>query len=281
MLVSESFDTVALITGRTGPMSLQVITDWISNNPTITNYLVLLGVIIGSYVALMISRNIVMHPLRAVVKRSSTQLDDVLFEKGVFRRLVYIVPVLILYSFAYLLPQAETFLHRLFSAIVVWIITITIGALLNAVNEVYKSTVFAKRLDIKSYLQIAKLLIYIFGGIVIVSILIGRSPWLMLSGIGAMTAVLLLIFRDTILSFVASLQISSNDLVRVGDWIEAPAFGADGDVMDIALHTVKVQNWDMTITVIPTYKLLDSSFKNWRGMSMSGGPGCVYHQVMR
>jgi miniconductance mechanosensitive channel len=271
MLVQESSDTFALITGRARSMSLQVITDWISSNPTITNYLALLGVVLGSYVALMIARSIVMHPLRAVVQRSSTQLDDVLYEKGVFRRFVYIVPVLILSSFAYLLPQVETFLHRLFSATIVWIITITLGALLNAINEVYRNTVFAKRLDIKSYLQIAKLLLYIFGGLVIISILIGRSPWLMLSGIGAMTAVLLLIFRDTILSFVASLQISSNDLVRVGDWIEAPAFGADGDVMDIALHTVKVQNWDMTITVIPTYKLLDSSFKNWRGMSISGG----------
>ncbi|MFC1547400.1 mechanosensitive ion channel family protein [Candidatus Neomarinimicrobiota bacterium] len=252
-------------------MSLQVITDWSSNHPAVMSYLIMLGVIIGSYLALLITRKIVMHPLRAVVKRSSTQLDDILFEKRVFWRLAYIVPLLILYGFAYLIPPAETFLHRLFSAIIVWIITITFGALLNAVNEVYRNTVFAKRLDIKSYLQIAKLLLYIFGGLVIISILIGRSPWLMLSGIGAMTAVLLLIFRDTILSFVASLQISSNDLVRVGDWIEAPTFGADGDVLDIALHTVKVQNWDMTITVIPTYKLLDSSFKNWRGMSMSGG----------
>lgn len=252
-------------------MSLQAITDWISNNPTIVSYLALLGILLGSYVAFIMARYIVMHPLRAVVQRSSTQLDDMLYDKGVFRRIVYIVPVLILYSFAYLVPPVDTFLYRFLSAIVVWIITITLGALLNAVNEVYKNTVFARRLDIKSYLQVAKLILYIFGGIVIVAILIGRSPWFMLSGIGAMTAVLLLIFRDTLLSFVASLQISSNDLVRIGDWIEAPTFGADGDVLDIALHTVKVQNWDKTITVIPTYKLLDSSFKNWRGMSMSGG----------
>jgi miniconductance mechanosensitive channel len=252
-------------------MSLQVIIDWFADHPTITNYIKLVIAILGSYVSLLIARYIVMHPLRAVVKRSSTQLDDILFDNGVFWRLAYIVPLLILYGFAYLVPQAETFLHRLFSAIIVWIVIITLGALLNAVNEAYRSTVFARRLDIKSYLQIAKLLLYLFGCIVIISILIGRSPWLMLSGIGAMTAVLLLIFRDTILSFVASLQISSNDLVRVGDWIESPAFGADGDVLDIALHTVKVQNWDKTITVIPTFKLLDSSFKNWRGMSLSGG----------
>ena len=109
------------------------------------------------------------------------------------------------------------------------------------------------------------------GAIIIVGALLGRSPMVLLSGFGAMTAVILLIFRDTILSFVASLQISSNDLVRVGDWIESPKFGADGDVVDIALHTVKVQNWDKTFTIIPTYKLIDESFKNWRGMQQSGG----------
>ena len=138
-------------------MSLQVITDWLSNHPIIMNSLIILGVVLDSYLSLMVARYIVMHPLRAVAKRSSTQLDDLLYEKGVFRRLVYIVPILILYSFAYLVPPAEIFLHRLFAALVVWIITITLGALLNAVNEVYKSTVFAKRLDIKSYLQVAKL----------------------------------------------------------------------------------------------------------------------------
>jgi miniconductance mechanosensitive channel len=119
--------------------------------------------------------------------------------------------------------------------------------------------------------QIAKLVLYIVGGIVVVATLIDRSPLIFLSGIGAMTAVLLLIFRDTILSFVASLQLASYDLVRVGDWIEVPQFGADGDVIDIALHTIKVQNWDKTITTIPTHKLIEGSFKNWRGMSESGG----------
>lgn len=107
--------------------------------------------------------------------------------------------------------------------------------------------------------------------IFIIALLTGESPWELLAGLGALTAVLLLIFRDTILSFVASLQIASNDLVHVGDWIEMPKYGADGDVIDIALHTIKVQNWDKTITVIPTYKLIEESFKNWRGMTAAGG----------
>jgi miniconductance mechanosensitive channel len=105
----------------------------------------------------------------------------------------------------------------------------------------------------------------------ILAALMNRSPWIFVSGIGAMTAVLLLIFRDTILSLVASIQIASNDMVRVGDWIEMPDLGADGDVIEVALHTVKIQNWDKTITTIPTHRLISDSFKNWRGMSESGG----------
>jgi len=252
-------------------MPLDAVADWFSAHPTIFQYLSVLGVIIFSYLTFVLTRRFILRPLRAIIKRSTTRLDDILLQEGVFRRLLYIVPALILYNFSYLVPQAETFLQRLFAAVIALILLLSLGAFLSAVSEIYKSTVFARRLDIKSYIQVAKLLVYIFGTIVIISILSGRSPWLMLSGIGAMTAVLLLIFKDTILSFVASIQISSTDLVRVGDWIEVPAFGADGDVMDIALHTVRVQNWDKTITVIPTYKLLDSSFKNWRGMSRSGG----------
>ena len=108
-------------------------------------------------------------------------------------------------------------------------------------------------------------------GLLVLSALMNRSPWIFVSGIGAMTAVLLLVFRDTILSFVASLQIAGNDMIRVGDWIEMPDLGADGDVIEVALHTVKVQNWDKTITTIPTHRLISESFKNWRGMSLSGG----------
>ena len=114
-------------------------------------------------------------------------------------------------------------------------------------------------------------MINIFGIIVVIAVLTGNSPVYLLSGLGALTAVLILVFKDTILSLVSSVQISSNDLFKVGDWVEAPQFGADGDVIDIALHSVKIQNWDKTISVIPTNKLIDSSFKNWRGMAESGG----------
>lgn len=120
-------------------------------------------------------------------------------------------------------------------------------------------------------MQLAKLFLFVFGGIVVVSILIDRSPMLLLSGLGAMSAVLLLVYKDTLLSFVASVQLTSNDMLRVGDWIEMPQVGADGDVVDITLHTVKVQNWDKTIVSVPTWRLMSESFKNWRGMQQSGG----------
>ena len=128
-----------------------------------------------------------------------------------------------------------------------------------------------EKLNIKSYIQLTKLFINVVGVIIITAIIAGKSPVYFLSGLGALTAVLILVFKDTILSLVSSIQITSNNLFKVGDWIEAPQFGADGNVIDIALHSVKVQNWDKTISVIPTNKLINSSFKNWKGMSDSGG----------
>ncbi len=125
--------------------------------------------------------------------------------------------------------------------------------------------------SIKSYVQLGKLMLMLAGAIVAVAVLLDRSPLIVLSGLGAMSAVLMLVFKDTILSFTAGVQLSSNDMLRIGDWIEMPQVGADGDVIDIALHTVKVQNWDKTITTIPTWRLMSESYRNWRGMSESGG----------
>ena len=138
-------------------------------------------------------------------------------------------------------------------------------------NDIYYKSQYSNRFNIKSYIQILKLFVNIFGIITIIALLTGKSPVYFLSGLGALTAVLMLVFKDTILSLVSSIQISSNDLFKIGDWVEAPQFGADGDVIDIALHSVKIQNWDKTVSIIPTHKLTDSSFKNWRGMSDSGG----------
>jgi len=154
---------------------------------------------------------------------------------------------------------------------ILWIVVITINALLNALNEIYESRPNYSGVSIQGYLDIAKILIILVGVIFSISLFTGESPIVLLSGLGAVTAILLLIFRDTILSLVASIQISAYDLIKQGDWIEVPSYGADGDVMDISLHTIKIQNFDKTITMIPTHKMVEVGYKNWRGMTESGG----------
>jgi miniconductance mechanosensitive channel len=170
-----------------------------------------------------------------------------------------------------LFPNIKSVMEDAIYAYTTVAIILVLAKLLDALARLYQTFDIANRRPIKGYVQLLKLFVYILGGISVVSILLGQSPWGLLSGIGAMTAVLMLVFRDTILSLVAGIQIAANDLLHKGDWIEMPAMGADGSVVDIALNTVKVQNWDMTITAIPTYKFLDTSFKNWQNMAESGG----------
>jgi miniconductance mechanosensitive channel len=146
-----------------------------------------------------------------------------------------------------------------------------VDALLSSVHTLYLMNAGPDKAPIKSYIQLGKVVVYVFAGLFIVSSLADKSPWYFLTGIGAAMAVILLLFRDTLLSLVASVQLTKNDLIRVGDWIEMPQFGADGDVIDIALNTVLVQNFDKTISVIPTHKFLEHSFRNWRGMKDTGG----------
>ena len=223
---------------------------------------------IVSYLAM---RFIILKSMFHFFKRTSTQLDDILIESGFLNRISYAVPILIIRDLIENLIGDYEALNRLLLSLILIIIVSSINALLTIITKVYNKTRYSNRINIKSYFQILRLIINLLGLIIIISILIGQSPFYLLSGIGALTAVLMLVFKDTILSFVSSIQITSNDLFKIGDWVEAPQFGADGDVIDIALHTVKIQNWDKTISIIPTHKLIDSSFKNWRGMSDSGG----------
>jgi miniconductance mechanosensitive channel len=146
-----------------------------------------------------------------------------------------------------------------------------VNALLEAGLQIYQSTDVSREKPIRGYIQLGKLASYLVGGIFVVSTLLEREPWGLLTGLGALSAVLLLTFRDSILGFVASVQLAANNMIRRGDWIEVPRYGADGDVIEVGLHTVKVQNWDKTISTIPTHTLITDSFKNWRGMSESGG----------
>ena len=235
------------------------------------SYILVTVILIASWLSYLFSCRIILVLLRKLFKQTATHMDDILIEQGVLNRLSYAVPLIVLYLFSDLFPDYSHLIQQVLSALLVIVFVLVVNATLDAVNEIYSRSKFSQQLNIKSYLQISKLILNILAGIVVIAILIDKSPIYLLSGIGALTAVLLLIFKDTILSFIASIQIHSNDLFKVGDWLEAPQFGADGDVIDIALHTVKIQNWDKTISIIPSHKLIASSFKNWRGMSESGG----------
>ncbi|GGD57041.1 mechanosensitive ion channel protein MscS [Croceicoccus mobilis] len=190
-------------------------------------------------------------------------------------RLANVVPAMIVGNGINLVPnlppKVVLVVQNVCDALIVVFIAFAISGALNYVNEVYARRPEAKNRPIKGYVQVLKIVIYCGAAILAIATLMERSPLLLLSGLGAMAAVLLLVFKDTILSLVASVQLSSNDMLRVGDWIEMPSMSADGDVIDIALHTVKVQNFDKTITTIPTYKLITESYRNWRGMKEAGG----------
>lgn len=190
-------------------------------------------------------------------------------------RLAHIVPALIISpgigAVPHLPPTVATVVSNVVAASIILFVAMAISEALGFANRIYDRRPDAASRPIKGYVQVLKILLYAGAAILIIAALMEQSPLLLLSGLGAMAAVLMLVFKDTILSLVASVQLTSNDMLRVGDWIEMPQMGADGDVIDIALHTIKVQNWDKTITTIPTHRLIADSFKNWRGMSESGG----------
>jgi miniconductance mechanosensitive channel len=219
----------------------------------------------------VVTRQVLVRWIGGLIRTTRTKADDVLLQHNVLRRLALLAPVIVLYYGADALPGDLEMVRQVVSATLLLVLLMVTGAVINAFQDLSGDFASASEVPIKSYAQIVKLVVYILGGLMTVAVLTGRSPWVLMSGIGALMAVIILVFRDTILNIVASITITANRLVRVGDWIEAPAFGADGDVIDIALHTVKIQNWDKTITTIPTYKLVETSFKNWRGMSESGG----------
>jgi len=250
---------------------IEYLSPYLPQHPLLHSFAILGILALISLLAFYITEKVILTLLTRMFRKTSTQLDDILVNRNVFNRLAYVVPALIFYSFAYAVPQFMVFIQRTSLSLLVLSGLLVINAFMGALEDIYVKTKYSERMHIKSYIQISKLIINILCSVVIVAILIGKNPAWLLSGLGAMTAVLLLIFKDTILSLVASVQISSNDLFKIGDWIEAPQFSADGDVVDIALHTVKIQNWDNTISIIPTHKLIDSSFRNWRGMSDSGG----------
>lgn len=258
----------------TGVAALDAALNWLGAHPVTGTVLGVVAVLLVAYLADVVTRRRVLKLVSLLIKRSQYDWDDVLQEHRVFERLSHVIPGIVMYFGVQLVPglaaDVETFVQRLAAAFIVAVVALTIGAFLSATNDIYRQFEISKSRPIKGYLQVIKIVVYVLGTVVVVATLMDQNPLIFVSGIGAMTAVLMLVFKDTILSLVASVQIASNDMVRLGDWVEMPKLNADGDVIDIALHTVKIRNFDNTITTVPTSKFIDESFKNWRGMSESG-----------
>jgi len=238
--------------------------------------LIVFAAIIGlAFFADFVVKRIILAIVYRVAKRTETVLDDILVEQKVFHRLALFAPALVIF-YTIKLPLSEypgllKFLQDTTQAAMIVIGLMTLLAFTNSLQEMYKTFPVSKNHSIKGYLQVIKIILYLFAVIFIISAYIDQSPASLLAGLGAMTAVLMFVFKDTILGLVASIQLSVNDMLRPGDWIEMPSRKADGTVLDISLTTIKVQNWDKTITTIPTYSLIADSFTNWRGMEEAEG----------
>ncbi|WP_285260171.1 mechanosensitive ion channel family protein [Halopseudomonas bauzanensis] len=248
---------------------------WLENYPQLYTLIALTVLILGAWIANWIVKRILVRGLMHLLRATPVGNDQALHDSNVISRLANIVPALILSIGIGLIPGLSetmiTIVRNVCGAFIILTVALAIASALTLANTVYERRPKARMKPIKGYIQVINIVIYSIATILIIATLIDRSPLILLSGLGAMAAVLMLIFQDTLLSLVASVQISSNDIVRVGDWVEMPALSADGDVIDISLHTVKVQNWDKTITTIPTKRLISDPFKNWRGMQESGG----------
>ena len=245
--------------------------------PWLETSVFLVGLVAMAFLADLLTRRILLRFILKAVAAMPGHYGKALLDRGVISRFARVVPALVIYSGIPYVPGLPdglvTVIRNVANGYMILTVALALGNLLSAAGDIYErlNPVRARSKPIKGYLQLIKIIGFIVVMILVIAVLIDRSPLLLLSGLGAMTAVLMLVFKDTILSFVAAVQLSSHDMLRVGDWLEMPALNADGDVIDIALHTVKVQNWDRTITSIPTWRLINESFKNWRGMSEAGG----------
>lgn len=239
---------------------------------------VAIGVGIIFFVA-SLSYYLAKHQVLAVVKkvilRSKNTWDDALIEHSVLNRFTLLLPlILILFLIPLILEPESTISHILLllcRVLLTFQLSRCVSSLLNVGKSIYQESAKQHFLPLSAIIQVIKLALYLVASIIIVSLIINRSPVYLLSGLGAITAVLVLIFQDTIKGLVASIQISANRMVVAGDWIELPKYGADGDVLEIGLSTVKIKNFDKTITTVPTYALISDSFKNWRNMYHTGG----------
>jgi miniconductance mechanosensitive channel len=245
----------------------------------LSNYIVdffgLFIVAISSIITYYILKFIIKRFLKRIVLKSKSKWDDYLFANKVFTRLCMIVPALIIELFLNSVisdyPKAIHFIEVVLEVYTAAIIVLVANSFLNSVYHIYGDFKVASAKPIKGYVQVLKIIVFIIGAITVCSMLIGQSPIKILAGLGALSAVLLLIFKDPILGLVAGVQLSTNNMLQIGDWISMPSHNADGTVMDISLVIVKVKNWDNSISTIPTYSLITESFQNWRELYPSGG----------
>ncbi|MDQ2178116.1 mechanosensitive ion channel family protein [Marinifilum sp. D714] len=254
--------------------------NWLINEGISEYWAVLLQSAIAAVVVILIAwlsdyiaKKILIAFITRVVRRTKTHWDDILLERKVFNKISHFAPAIIIYSSASLIDH-ESWSNFVENGAYVYMVVLSIMLLdtfLSASNDIYNTMPVSKTRPIKGYIQIVKIFFYALGIIAIIAVLFDKNPLTIIAGMGAFAAVILLIFKDTILGFVASIQLSANKMVNIGDWISMPSKGADGTVIDISLNTVKVQNWDKTISTIPTYALVSESFNNWKGMEDSGG----------
>ena len=248
-------------------------------NDTIAGYCAdfssLIIILISSIVVYYIAKIIINKILKRVVQKSTSKWDDHLYNQRVFIRLALLLPALVLrVSLAASIgqyPEAIKIIELGLNLYMVFVIMLVAISFLNAVYHIYGEFDIAESKPIKGYVQIAKIVAYVMGGISMISILIGQSPMALLAGLGAMSAVIMLIFKDSILGFVAGVQLSNNNMLHIGDWITMPKNNTDGTVIDVSLVTVKVRNFDNSVSCIPTYTLISDSFQNWRSMGEAGG----------
>lgn len=245
----------------------------LSNNIVFISKILL--ILVSSILANFIAKKVILGAVKSIIKRTKNTWDDIFVKQKVFEKLSHIAPGWVIYhGVRILFFESDMFIEWIQRIAVSYMILaglVVINSLLSAVLDIYQRFEVSKRKPIKGYIQAVKIVCLFLCLIFIVSVLVDKSPWRLLSVLGGLTAVLMLVFKDTILGFVASIQLISNNMIARGDWIEMPKYGADGDVIDVSIHTVKVQNWDKTVTTIPTYALISDAFKNWKGMSESGG----------
>ena len=243
--------------------------------PLVSRWLVTFLILVLAWLMNHLAKGFMLRFLRFCIKNSKTQWDDKLVQRNLFHRLSHLAPIIVI---SFFLPQiwvghptAEGLIDAFSQIYTMLVVLLVVQALLDAFHDVYRTFEWSKQVPIYSFIQAIKLIVYMVGGVFIVAKLMGKDPSVIFGSLGALTAVLMLVFKDSILGFAAGIHLTTNKMLSLGDWLEMPKYGADGDVIEIGLTTVKVQNFDKTITTIPTYTLISDAFKNWRGMSDSPG----------